>query len=77
MPTTKRGRVVYVCRVCHRVYARSQVCHCYRTARCDAGAPGDERSQPLFDAHGHIVTRAPRWWVEACFAQKSKTKSKK
>jgi hypothetical protein len=45
--------------------------------KCNAGVPGDERSMPLFDASGNLVTRAPKWWVEACFgSKKAKVKRK-
>jgi len=49
---------------------RALTCHPGKSAKCDAGVPGDARSMPLFDAHGHLVTRAPKWWVEACFKSK-------
>ncbi|MDE3088155.1 MAG: hypothetical protein KGJ80_02060 [Chloroflexota bacterium] len=71
----KHGRTIYVCRVCHRVGPRPLTCHPRASVKCDAGTPGDERSMPLYDAHGHLATRAPKWWVEACF--KSKVKSSK
>ena len=54
----KAGRAVYVCRVCHRVGQRPLTCHPGASAKCDAGMPGDERSMPLFDPHGQLVTRA-------------------
>ncbi len=65
-----QGRTIYVCRECHRVDQRPLTCHPDALVQCDAGAPGDERSQPLFDARGNLVTRAPKWWVEACIASK-------
>ncbi|MBI5305625.1 MAG: hypothetical protein HY868_26080 [Chloroflexi bacterium] len=64
------GRTVYVCRVCHRVGARTLTCHVGKSAKCNAGAPGDERAKPLYDAQGNLVTRAPKWWVDACFKEK-------
>ncbi|MBI5649867.1 MAG: hypothetical protein HZC40_05375 [Chloroflexi bacterium] len=71
----KPGRTIYICRVCHNVGARPLHCHRNQSRKCEIGQPGDERSQPLFDAEGQLVTRAPKWWVEACF--KSKVKSEK
>ncbi len=70
MATT--GRTVYICRVCHRVGQRPLSCHAGKSVKCDAGAPGDERSKPLFSADGHLLTRAPKWWVDACFHTKKK-----
>ncbi len=70
----KTGRLVYICRTCHRVGQRPLTCHPRSSVKCDAGAPGDERSMPLFDVRGRLVTRAPKWWVEACFGQKKETR---
>lgn len=71
------GRTIYICRTCHRVGERPLTCHSGKSAKCDAGSPGDERSMPLFDAQGRIVTRAPKWWVEACFKSKVKNQKEK
>ncbi len=65
------SRTIYVCRVCHLVGKRPLTCHPGKSVQCDAGEPGDERSKPLFDGEGHLVTRAPKWWVDACFQGKS------
>ncbi len=67
---TLADRFVYICWVCHRVGQNPLNCHPGRSVEWDAGKPGDERSKPLFDKHGHLVTRAPKWWVEACFQGK-------
>ncbi len=63
----RAGRSVYICRICHRVGQNPLNCHPGNSIQCDVGDPGDERSKPLFDEHGHLVTRAPKWWVDACF----------
>lgn len=65
-----KERTVYICRVCHLVGTRPLTCHSGQSVRCSAGAAGDERSKPLFDAQGRLVTRAPKWWVDACFRAK-------
>ncbi len=57
---------VYICRTCHRVDQRPMTCHPGQSIKCDTGAFGDERSRPLFDEQGRLVTRAPKWWVDAC-----------
>ena len=59
-------RKVYVCPVCHCVSARRKRHHNRVMVACDTGAPGDENSQPVFDMHGHLLTRAPKWWVDKC-----------
>ncbi len=73
----KAGRGIYVCRVCHRVGQRPLTCHPGASAKCDAGVPGDVLSMPLFDTHGHLVTRAPKWWVDACFKLKARNQESK
>ncbi|MGD2156311.1 MAG: hypothetical protein PVG32_05520 [Anaerolineales bacterium] len=32
---------------------------------CDAGEFDDERRKPPIDKRGYLVTRAPRWYLEA------------
>ncbi len=66
---TDATRAIYVCRICHRVDQRPMTCHPGQSVKCDAGTFGDERSRPLFDKNGRLVTRAPKWWVEACMDQ--------
>ncbi len=63
------SRMIYICRVCHAVDQRPMTCHPGRSVRCNIGDFGDERSRPLFDKQGHLVTRAPKWWVEACMGE--------
>jgi hypothetical protein len=67
---TRAGRSVYICRVCHLVGLKPLNCHPGNSVVCDAGEPGDERSKPLFDRQGRLVTRAPKWWVDECFQGK-------
>ncbi len=67
---TNAGRVVYICRICHLVGLKPLSCHPGKSVECNAGVPGDERSKPLFDEHGHLTTRAPKWWVDTCFHEK-------
>ena len=63
-------RIVFVCSVCHRVGEQILPCHPGTSVECEMGEPGGERSLPLFDQHGHLLTRAPKWWVEECFKSK-------
>ncbi len=73
----RTGRTIYICGTCHRVGQQPLTCHPRASVKCDAGAPGDERSMPLFDPHGHLATRAPKWWVEACFKSNGKSEKTK
>ncbi len=66
MDATRHARTVYVCPECHIISPTAMQHHDEAMIECDAGEPGDERSKPVFDAHGRLVTRAPRWWVETC-----------
>jgi hypothetical protein len=66
---TDTNRKIYICRICHRVDQRPMTCHPGQSVTCDAGSFGDERSRPLFDKNGRLVTRAPKWWVDACMEQ--------
>ena len=68
------NRQVYICRVCHLVGRRELTCHPGKSVQCDAGEPGDERSKPLFDVKGNLVTRAPKWWVDTCFQEKKRSR---
>jgi hypothetical protein len=71
-----QSRRVFICRVCHLVGREPLACHPGQSVECDAGVPGDDRSKPLFDAQGHLVTRAPKWWVDACFQNKQSGKNR-
>ncbi len=55
----------YVCERCFSTDAAPGPCpRCGRPRRhCDLGAPGDPRRRPPMDAAGHILSRAPRWWI--------------
>ncbi len=59
------GRTIYVCAKCLKVSPVADTCHGELMAECDCGSPGDERSRPIMTAEGRLVTRAPRWWVDA------------
>ncbi len=58
--------VFYICPMCFRVSETQETCHDRPMLACDAGSAGDERRKPLMDNAGQIVSRAPRWFIEAC-----------
>ncbi|MCL4489325.1 MAG: hypothetical protein M1570_14535 [Chloroflexi bacterium] len=68
------SRKIYICRVCHSVDQRPTTCHPGKSVQCDIGDFGDERSRPLFDKKGNLVTRAPKWWVDACMDEAASRK---
>ncbi|MDQ4076085.1 MAG: hypothetical protein M3220_07540 [Chloroflexota bacterium] len=63
--TVVASRIVYICEICFRASDTPDTC-CggHRMVRCDAGEPGSERSRPLYDDEGRLLTHAPRWWLE-------------
>jgi hypothetical protein len=60
----------YICPVCFRVCETKSECHQHLMLRCDAGQPGDERRKPVRDRFGQLVSRAPRWYLEAVFGSR-------
>jgi hypothetical protein len=59
------GEVLYICPVCFRVCDSKRECHEHQTIECHTGRPGDARRKPLEDQFGNLVSRAPRWYLEA------------
>ena len=59
--------VLYVCPVCFDVTSTppDRLGHDVKLVVCHPGEPGDERRKPPVDEHGHVMTRAPRWYLEA------------
>lgn len=58
-------RKIYICPVCFRVCETQEECHEHKMIACDPGNPGDERRKPVVDRFGKLVSRAPRWFLEA------------
>jgi hypothetical protein len=57
--------IFYLCPKCFEVREVSREEHRHRMLRCEPGDPGSERRKPPVDARGHLMTRAPRWYLEA------------
>lgn len=55
----------FICPICFQVCETEKECHRHQMVKCEAGRPGDERRKPIRDQHGHLVSRAPRWYLEA------------
>ncbi len=64
------ARVIYICQTCLRIATEPEMCHGRSMFRCDAGAPGSERSRPLMTSSGDLKTHAPLWWVEQCLGRR-------
>jgi hypothetical protein len=58
-------QVFYICPICFRVCETESECHEHRMVLCETGHPGDERRKPVPDQFGNLVSRAPRWYLEA------------
>ena len=57
--------VIYVCPICFRVSDHEEECHEHKMVLCETGFPGDERRKPVIDQFGNLVSRAPRWYLDA------------
>lgn len=55
----------YFCPVCFDQVEPSLEQHPHRLVRVVPGDPGSERRKPVRGARGEILSRAPRWFVEA------------
>jgi hypothetical protein len=55
----------FICPFCFQVCESERECHAHRMVECKPGKPGDERRKPIYDRDGNLVTRAPRWYLEA------------
>lgn len=56
---------VYMCPVCFKVCDSEEECHRHKMLECNPGRSGEERRKPLNDRFGNMVSRAPRWFLEA------------
>ena len=61
----KQEQVIYICPICFRVCESEAKCHEHLMVICETGQPGDERRKPITDRFGKLVSRAPRWYLEA------------
>lgn len=57
--------IFYICPVCFQVCDSLQECHAHKMLECSGGEPGDPRRLPIRDRFGNLVSRAPRWYLEA------------
>jgi hypothetical protein len=55
----------YICPFCFQVCETKQECHQHEMIVCNSGQIGDERRRPVTDHQGKIMSRAPRWYIEA------------
>jgi len=56
---------LYVCVYCYQVCDNPISCHSSPMLVCRPGVPGSERRKPLVDRSGNLLSRAPRWFLEA------------
>jgi hypothetical protein len=59
--------VIFICPKCFEILESHNVPHGHerKLIRCEPGTPDDQRRRPPFRADGHVMTRAPRWYLEA------------
>ena len=58
-------KILYICPVCFRTCESEIECHTHKMIECNLGELGDERRKPVTDNFGNMVSRAPRWYLEA------------
>ena len=61
----EKGQDFYICPICFRVCETESECHEHIMVKCETGHPGDQRRKPVSDRFGKLVSRAPRWYLEA------------
>jgi hypothetical protein len=57
--------IFHICPICFKVCETEMECHAHMTVECNAGKAGSDFRKPLTDQYGHLVSRAPRWYLEA------------
>ncbi len=57
--------VFYLCPKCFQVCEVPEEDHDHAMVRCDPEALDRDSRMPPVDEHGHLMTRAPRWYLEA------------
>ena len=57
--------VFYICPVCFQACDSEVECHRHKMVECRPGRAGAVSRQPVRDAAGRLVSRAPRWYMEA------------
>jgi hypothetical protein len=55
----------YLCPTCFTAQSTEDKTHLHIMLCCDPGTSQDQRRRPLIDDHGRVLTRAPRWFLEA------------
>ena len=63
-------QILYICPICFRVCETEDECHEHLMVECETGHPGDERRKPVTDQFGNLVSRAPKWYLEAVSKEK-------
>ncbi len=58
-------KVMYICPVCFQVCDSARKCHDHMMVECNPGEPGSDSRKPVTDRFGNMVSRAPRWYLEA------------
>jgi hypothetical protein len=64
----------YVCERCFSTDTAPGVCpRCGKPRRhCQVGSLGDTCRRPLMDTNGHILSRAPLWWLQGAASRGSR-----
>jgi hypothetical protein len=60
------NKILYICPSCFTVCETPVEEHSHRVIECYVGESNDIRRKPITDKYGRLVSRAPRWYLEAC-----------
>ena len=55
----------YICVTCFQISESARSCHGQTMIHCDARDQDVEQRKPLMDSNGHLLGRAPVWFIEA------------
>ncbi len=66
--SSQDATALYLCPNCFTPDTQSGVCSMCGHAKveCRPGALDDPCRKPVLDHAGHVLSRAPRWWLEKC-----------
>jgi hypothetical protein len=55
----------YQCPICFKICNTFQDCHAHNMVHCYVEFPDDERRKPVKTPSNVLLSRAPRWYLEA------------
>ena len=59
------NRIFFICPVCFQTCETEPECHAHKMIECNVDELDDNMRKPIRDNFGNMVSRAPRWYMEA------------